>query len=538
MNHMKIGTKLIVVCSLLLTLILFVVIAAYVSMRAVEEKIVEMQARSIKVAQTYTLKSGLNEAYRLILLIVAADDPSIKKEAQQHRREYQSRVNSVLEELTRTSQSEAAKNYLAEYKSNTEAARAANNRIVELGMAGKSKEAMDIFVKESAPFLAKRLVILDTFIEFQEQKMREAEQKARSSFQQVVYVLFSCGAGALIIGFFGASYLIRCIKKPLLSAVTTFESVAKGDLTAAVQTDRTDEFGRMLTAVQAMTGNLKNLIGEIKTTTESLASGSTQLSAGAEEISRNMEEQARRIGQIATSAEEMSQTVLDVAKNASNIADSAKEAAFRARSGRDIVEKSIEESLAISIAVKSSATVMKELGDASRRIGEIVSVINDIADQTNLLALNAAIEAARAGDQGRGFAVVADEVRKLAERTSQATAEIGTMISKVQFEVSNAIDAMSMATGKVGQGVELSQNAGTSLADIVSIVEALQAMVHQIASATEEMSSVAEHISGDVHDVAHAAKEISLAADQIARTSSVIARQGGDLQAGVSQFKV
>ncbi|HSW64211.1 MAG TPA: methyl-accepting chemotaxis protein [Dissulfurispiraceae bacterium] len=343
------------------------------------------------------------------------------------------------------------------------------------------------------------------------------------------------GVGALSVLMF---VMIRVILRPLGRLVDTANRVASGDLTASLEYPRNDEIGKVFNAMESMVNNLKRLIGEIKNSTATLAAGSEQLSASSEEISRNMDDQSNRASQIATSAEEMSQTVINVAKNASAISDSARGAADRAKEGEHAVEQSIIETNAISGTVHASAKVMQTLVQKSNQIGEIISVINDIADQTNLLALNAAIEAARAGEQGRGFAVVADEVRKLAERTGKATSEIGVMIRSVQEEVQEATASMDDTAKRVETGVKMSTKAGATLRDIVSRVEALQSMVQQIASATEEMSSVADHISGDVQSIAGAAKEISSGAEQIARTSSDIAQQGSNLQTSVSQFKV
>jgi len=190
----------------------------------------------------------------------------------------------------------------------------------------------------------------------------------------------------------------------------------------------------------------------------------------------------------------------------------------------------------IAQTVDESAAFVKTLGERSHQIGEIITVINDIADQTNLLALNAAIEAARAGEQGRGFAVVADEVRKLAERTANATSEIGSMISAIQEGVSQAVGSMESATRKVETGVELSNSAGQSLRLIVQSVEQLQLMVQQIASATEEMSATSEQITRDIEQIASVSQGVAVSSRQTAKASSEMAQLSETFELLVGEF--
>ena len=539
LKNMKVGSKLFMGFGSLLVLLVVIVIISLVSMSAIDSSMKDMRETTTSMKLANTVSKELGGLFRNIQGIILNQEAQAKNSEKDKLTAARGRYGEAMGKLEKMTSDETGKKMIENLKKSIADAREADNKVIELSMANKNTEAVSLYNKEvSNKLIPPIFSAIDDILKHEERKSDEMEVIAQKAYQRARLLLIIASIIAIALGIFVAMLLTGNIKKPLAQAVETMGQMAKGNLSVAIETDRQDEIGIMLNALQGMATNLKKLISEIKMTTESLASGSAELSASSEEISRNMEEQSNRASQIATSAEQMSQTVIDVAKNASIIADSARTASEKAKVGEEAVKKSIEESTAISQTVNASANVMKNLGEKSAQIGEIILVINDIADQTNLLALNAAIEAARAGEQGRGFAVVADEVRKLAERTAKATSEIGTMIRSVQDEVNEAIISMDTATKRVDTGVALSSKAGSTLREIVSSVDTLQGMVQQIASATEEMSSVAEHISGDIQSIASGANEISSGSGQIAETSSDIARQGSNLQSSVSQFQV
>ncbi len=328
------------------------------------------------------------------------------------------------------------------------------------------------------------------------------------------------------------------VTRPVEELSKAAERIAAGDLSVTITHKSEDEIGLLAKSMIGMVENLRQLIRELTESSSTLASASHELSATAHQLERGTNEQTGRSEQIATSVTEMTQTSIDIAKNATNIAGSAESLSKIATAGAQIVNQSIEGVKEISSTVDASAKHISGLGDMSKQIGEIVNVIKDIADQTNLLALNAAIEAARAGEQGRGFAVVADEVRKLAERTGKATSEISEMIGAIQTEVNNAVGSMDTASLKVSKGVDDVTKAGNALRDIVNSVGELQSMVHQIATATEEMSAVADAIQTDIDSVSGVCHETSACSSQMAESADNLAKISSSLQQSASKFRV
>ncbi|MBF0559212.1 MAG: MCP four helix bundle domain-containing protein [Nitrospirae bacterium] len=372
-------------------------------------------------------------------------------------------------------------------------------------------------------------------------RMEFAVPELNRTENKTVISMISLVAVAIAMAILLSVLIVKGILKQLggepTEVVRIADAVAKGDLRIKIETKPQDETS-VLASMKEMVKNLRNSVKAMSATSESVASSSEELSATVHQMSGRVAEQSNRANQIATSTAEMSQTVIDIAKNASEIAASGNETLTIAAEGADVVHKTVDEVQVIAKSVGESSELITSLGDRSKQIGEVVTVIKDIADQTNLLALNAAIEAARAGEQGRGFAVVADEVRKLAERTAKATTEISDMINAVQSETDRAVSAMEESLRRVDSGVEFSTKAGNGLQKIVESVQSLQGRVQQIASATEEMSTVSDGIGTDLETVATVSRETSESVNGISRAANDLAKLSVDLKEEVYGFKL
>ena len=311
----------------------------------------------------------------------------------------------------------------------------------------------------------------------------------------------------------------------------------EGDLSFRLGAESNDEIGKTAGAFNCFMDQLQGIVNQIRKATDQVASSATELSAMSEQMSTGSNNQAQQTFQAATAIEEMSRSVSEVAKGASNVANFSQSAREMADKGGKVVYEAVQGMQKIAQSVKEAANVIETLGDSSKQIGEIVSVISNIAEQTNLLALNAAIEAARANEQGKGFAVVADEVRKLAERTTKATSEIASMIKMIQGDIQKAVTTMNEGNNEVEAGVSLANEAGQALSQIVESSQKVMDMVMQIATSSEEQSTTSTEIAGNVEQISTLCKDNSSAASQTAGASEDLLNLATNLQQTVGRFK-
>ena len=282
--------------------------------------------------------------------------------------------------------------------------------------------------------------------------------------------------------------------------------------------------------IQAQNKKIAEAAAAANTVSDQVASAAEELSAQIEQSSRGSEQQRNRTGEAATAMEEMNATVMEVAQSASTAAELADQANAKAREGETLVDEVVTTITQVNALAEGLKTDMTELGRQAEGIGQIMNVIADIADQTNLLALNAAIEAARAGDAGRGFAVVADEVRKLAEKTMNATNEVGAYIRAVQESARKNIRGTEATTEAITASTETAGRSGAALREIVGMVEQTADQVRGIATASEEQSAASDEISRTTEEINNIASETAEAMNQSAQAVSDLARLAQELK--------
>ncbi len=346
---------------------------------------------------------------------------------------------------------------------------------------------------------------------------------------------FEGGFKEIIEGF---NNTLDAIENPMKETESVLQILSTGDLTAKLTGNYKGSFKRLHDYVNNLGSSLSALIEEVIESIQATASASNQISSSAEEMAAGAQEQSAQSSEVASAVEQMTRTIIETTQNAGKAADTSTAAKEKAFEGGKKVELTIKGMEKIAEVVNQAAETIKELGNSSDQIGEIIGVINDIADQTNLLALNAAIEAARAGEQGRGFAVVADEVRKLAERTTKATKEIAGMIEQIQRDTDDAVKSISRGTEEVDNGKELTKQVGESYEEIIAHTTNVGDVINQVAAASEEQSATAEEISRSIEAITTVSQESASGVQQIANASEGLNRLTVNLQDLIAKFKI
>ncbi|HEU4844443.1 MAG TPA: methyl-accepting chemotaxis protein [Burkholderiaceae bacterium] len=355
---------------------------------------------------------------------------------------------------------------------------------------------------------AEARVPMSALIELQLDVAKDEYADSQAHFTTFRSMTIAAIALAMALGVAGGVWLIRSITVPLATAIEAAGQIAAGNLAQEIHVDSTNELGRMLGALRDMVGALRVTVGEVRTTSDTIATASSEIAAGNLDLSSRTEEQAASLEETASSMEELTSTVKQNADNARSANALVGSATAHATDGGKAVGKVIE--------------TMGLIKESSRKMNEIIGVIDGIAFQTNILALNAAVEAARAGEQGRGFAVVATEVRSLAQRSANAAKEIKLLIND--------------SVEKANAGGELVNDAGATIEKVMVSVRQVSDIMSEIAAASEEQSAGIEQINQAVVQMDEVTQQNAALVEESAAAAASLQEQAAQLAHTVSIF--
>lgn len=336
---------------------------------------------------------------------------------------------------------------------------------------------------------------------------------------------------------FSTSELNRRNQEAILRLLDEMGSLAEGDLTVRA-TVTEDITGAIADSINFAVEALRTLVTTINETALQVASAAQETQATAMHLAEASEHQAQQITSASAAVNEIAVSIDEVSRNSSESAEVAKRSVDIATKGADVVRQTIDGMDNIRGQIQETSKRIKRLGESSQEIGDIVELITDIAEQTNILALNAAISAASAGEAGRGFAVVADEVQRLAERASNATKRIETLVQTIQADTNEAVISMEQTTTQVVSGAKLAEDAGEALGEIESVSNDLADLIQNISEAARQQSAAATNISGTMNVIQEITTQTSAGTSQTAESIGVLANLASDLRKSVADFKL
>jgi twitching motility protein PilJ len=326
-------------------------------------------------------------------------------------------------------------------------------------------------------------------------------------------------------------------QEAILRLLDEMGSLAEGDLTVRA-TVTEDITGAIADSINFAVEALRSLVTTINETAVQVAAAAQETQATAMHLAEAAEHQAQQITSASAAINEIAVSIDEVSKNSAESADVAQRSVQIAAKGAEVVRQTIQGMDSIRDQIQETSKRIKRLGESSQEIGSIVELINDISEQTNILALNAAIQAASAGEAGRGFAVVADEVQRLAERASNATKRIETLVQTIQADTNEAVSSMEQTTAEVVAGARLAEDAGLALGEIETVSNDLADLIQNISEAARQQSAAATNISATMNVIQEITTQTSVGASQTAESIGNLAQLAADLRRSVADFKL
>ncbi len=509
LNHIRIGRRLFTAFCVCVLLLCAVATIAVTSIRTINESLhVVTDDSYVKVRMVLGIKEALAKQMRLAGTAAMSDDLATRASALQSAKESRTAIAGVYEQLQALVKSEDGRQQLATVLKQRADYVVESDKFKALVDKGDMAQARAQLAGQLEVQLHQYENVLEQFAQLEDKKMAQSKQTADQTVTTSQWLVGGIATAAVLISSLLARVVSTSITRPIAQAVKVAETVAAGDLRSRVDIAGTDESATLLRALQRMNDSLARIVGEVRHSSESIATGSSQIAMGNADLSQRTEEQAANLQQTAASMEQLNVTVKQNADTASAATQLAASASDAATQGGAVVGQVVH--------------TMDQITASSKKIGDIIGVIDGIAFQTNILALNAAVEAARAGEQGRGFAVVASEVRSLAQRSAEAAREIKVLIGTSVSDVEN--------------GTRQVAEAGRAMNDIVGRVQRMNDLIAEISAASGEQSRGVSQIGDAVTQLDQVTQQNAALVEESAAAAESLKHQAAHLAQTVSTF--
>jgi methyl-accepting chemotaxis protein len=510
-NDLKISNRLTLGFGILTLLFVLMGGISLTKIATVDEAFTKvLDERVPRVAELNTVKQQVGQIRVSMRNMLIMDDPADLKQQQEAILSARKTIGDALDKLQAGIRTEKGKALLARIVEVHGNSVPPQNKFLDLLAAGNHADAKVHLLTVVRPAQIAYNTAVDELLKFQGELLKESAVNARAAMASVKTAVWTSGAVTVVLAVLIALWIIRSITRPISQAVEVSRAVAAGDLSLQFDAHGKSETAQLLMALKEMQAGLAQVVGTVRHNAESVATASAQIAQGNQDLSTRTEEQASALEETAASMEQLGSTVKQNADNAHQANQLALSASTVAVKGGKVVGQVVD--------------TMKGINDSSRKIADIISVIDGIAFQTNILALNAAVEAARAGEAGRGFAVVAGEVRNLAQRSAEAAKEIKGLIED--------------SVQRVEHGTELVDQAGVTMNEIVSSIKRVTDIMDKISSASTEQSAGVAQVGEAVAQMDQATQQNAALVEESAAAAESLKQQAQQLVQGVAVFKL